>query len=75
MKRSLYLFLFACTMAFTLTLPAKPQVCRQTGSDLLPGLDTAQSCCTGADRQRCTAACGGRAYCDLGACLCACPAS
>ena len=59
MKRSLSLFLLACAMAFTLTLPAKSQV---------------RSCCTGADRQHCSAV-GCRAICDIGACLCACPVS
>jgi hypothetical protein len=42
--------------------------------DRLPSPDTALACCSGADRQRCSDLCGGRAYCDLGACLCACPA-
>lgn len=62
MKRTTLLLL--CAMAL-LTLPAV-----QTGA----GVSNVQSCCTGADRQRCSDLCGGKAYCDLGACLCACPA-
>jgi hypothetical protein len=73
MKRSIFLFLLVCAMAFALTVPAKPEVYGQTGCDLLPSLDTAQSCCSGADRRRCSEACGGRVYCDIGACFCACP--
>lgn len=63
MKRTTLLLM--CAMAFLLTVPAI-----QTGS----GASNALSCCTGADRQRCSDLCGGKAYCDLGACLCACPA-
>lgn len=63
MKRIILLLL--CALAFLLTVPAT-----QAGG---PGGTAALACCTGADRQRCSDLCGGRAYCDLGACLCACP--
>ena len=74
MKRVLLLLM--CSLAFLLTVPAT-----QAGGpggvaasiDRLPGLETALACCTGADRQRCSDVCGGRAFCDQGACLCACP--
>jgi hypothetical protein len=69
MKRNVLLL-----MAFLLTAPAIPAAPGiPTSSELLSGLDTALACCSGTDRQRCSALCGGRTFCDQGACLCACP--
>ena len=62
MKRNLLLL-----MAFLLIAPAIQS------SQLLLGLNTALACCSGTDRQRCSNLCGGRTFCDQGACLCACP--
>jgi len=63
MKRIILLLM--CAFAFLLIVPAT-----QAGDS---GGIAALACCSGADRQRCSDVCGGRAYCDQGACLCACP--